>query len=354
MNRRALSRRQFVRLGFGALGGAALAAVDPRAATGRVPFLGTITQTHHFPAIREKAAAAARVTLVKGDSRYAIVSQSLKLIENDILNSIGGKRILLKPNVVLADNPLAVTHVDALRAILDFLKPHYKDRILVGEGGFHPTFDGFKAHGYLELEKSYNIKLVDLNAGPFVHRYVFGKEHNPIPVRINSLCLDPNVYIISAAPMKTHNYALVTLSLKNLLIGAPIKDEKSNDKALFHTGDTAVNDILHYNMFNLAQEAWPDLAVIDGFEAMEGNGPAWGMPFPARVALAGRDALAVDTLTTKIMGFDPKRVLYLAAMNEFGMGQGNLEKIGVEGTPLDQCQFKLKPHEKMAELYKLT
>jgi uncharacterized protein (DUF362 family) len=329
------------------MGGAALGGVAPAARAGR-------GQTHHFPALRTKVEAPARVSLVKGDDRYAIVTRSLELIENEFLGSIGRKKILLKPNVVLADNPLAVTHVDALRAILDFLKPHHKGQILVGEGGFHPTFDGYKAHGYLELEKSYNVKLVDLNAGPYVHRHVFGKEHNPILVRINSLCLDPEVYIISAARMKTHNFALVTLTLKNLLIGAPIKDEKSNDKGLFHTGDTAVNDILHYNMFHLAQEAWPDLAVIDGFEAMEGNGPAWGTPFSSKVALAGRDALAVDTLATQVMGFDPKRVLYLKAMNEFGMGQGDLDKIRVEGTPLDQCRYKLKPHEKMAELYKLT
>lgn len=29
-------------------------------------------------------------------------------------------------------------------------------------------------------------------------------------------------------------------------------------------------------MFHLAQKVYPDLAVIDGFEAMEGDGPAWG------------------------------------------------------------------------------
>lgn len=84
---------------------------------------------------------------------------------------------------------------------------------------------------------------------------------------------------------------------------------------------------------------------------MEGNGPAWGTAFPSHVALASRDPLAADTLATKIMGFDPKRVLYLSSMNEAGMGQGDLDKINVIGTPLDQCLYKYKPNEKMAELY---
>ena len=47
------------------------------------------------------------------------------------------------------------------------------------------------------------------------------------------------------------------------------------------------NDIIHFNMFHMAQEVYPDLAVIDGFTGMEGDGPRaerpWirASPFPA-------------------------------------------------------------------------
>ena len=350
MRKNTFSRRGFMKIGLGALGGLALG----RGSAGRAAGLLTgFPQAHSAPQLFTKVTSAARVSLIKGEDRYKNVTQALKAFENDILRSIGNKKILLKPNVVLADNPIAVTHVDAVRAILDFLTPHSKKTIIIGEGGHHKTFDGYKNAGYLELEKSYNAKLVDLNLGPYEYRYVFGAEHNPLPVRISSTCLDPDVYIISAAQMKTHNYVLVTLSLKNLLLGCPIKDDKSNDKALFHTAPTAVNDLCHFNIFHIAQDVFPDLAVIDGFEAMEGNGPAWGTALPAHVALASLDAVAADTVATKIMGFDPKRVLYLASMNEAGMGQGDLGKIIVTGTPLDQCLFHFKPHEKMAEVYGL-
>jgi len=339
-----------MKMGLGALGGLALG----RGSAGRAAeLLSGFSPTHSASQLFSRLTSAARVSLVKGEDRYKNVWQALKAQEDDILSSIGTKKILLKPNVVLADNPIAVTHVDAVRAILDFLAPHTKKTIIIGEGGHHKTFDGYKNAGYLELEKSYNAKLVDLNRDSFEYRYVFGVEHNPLPVRISSTCLDPDVYIISAAQMKTHNYVLVTLSLKNLLLGCPIKDEKSNDKGLFHTGPMAVNDICHFNMFHIAQDVFPDLAVIDGFEAMEGNGPAWGTAIPAHVALASLDAVAADTVATKIMGFDPKRVLYLASMNEAGMGQGDLEKIIITGTPLDQCLYKFKPNEKMAEVYGL-
>ncbi|MEW6456147.1 MAG: DUF362 domain-containing protein [Acidobacteriota bacterium] len=295
----------------------------------------------------------ARVTLVKGNDRREIVYRSLKLIEDEILKSIGNKRILIKPNLVLADNPLAVTHVDAIRATLDFLKPHYKKQILIGESSVHNTSDCFKNYGYLPLEKEYNVKIVDLNRSSYKYRYVLGKENQPVSIRIISSFLDPNLYIISAAQMKTHNIVLVTLSLKNILLGCPLNDYKKNDKGLMHTGPRAVNDICHFNMFHMAQEVYPDLAVIDGFEAMEGNGPAWGTPFDSRVSIASCDALAADTIATKIMGFDPNRILYLSAMSEAGMGQGDIEKIKVIGTPLEQCLYHFKPHEEMAKLYKL-
>jgi len=86
---------------------------------------------------------------------------------------------------------------------------------------------------------------------------------------------------------------------------------------------------------------------------MEGRGPGGGTPVDARVALASTDPLALDILTTKIMGFDPSQIMYLTAMAEAGMGQGDLDKIKVLGTPLEQCQYHFKPHDKMVEPYGL-
>jgi len=351
MNKNTLSRRHFLKgVGLGTMGGIILGGSNFCVASTR-----TITdeQQGRVRQLYKKVTGPAQVSLIKGNNRHDIVYQSLKNIENEVLSSIGDKKILIKPNMVLADNPLCATHVDAIRAILDFFTPHYKKQIIIGESSVHKTFDGYKNYGYLPLEKEYNVKLVDLNQDSFQYRYVFGEENRPLPVRIISTFLDPDVYIISAAQMKTHNKVLVTLSLKNVLLGCPLNDYKKNDKGLFHTRPTSVTDFCHYNMFHIAREVYPDLAVIDGFEAMEGNGPSWGTPFDSRIAIASLDALAADTLATKIMGFDPKRVLYLSAMTEAGYGQGEIEKINVLGTPLNQCLYNFKPHEEMGELYEL-
>jgi len=305
----------------------------------------------------QKQAPPAKVALVKGNDRREITFQALKKIEEQILSSLGDKKILIKPNFVSCDVPLCATHVDAIRAILDFLTPHYKQQIIIGESTAlkKQTPEGFKNYGYLALEKEYNVKLVDLNKDTYQYRYVFGKGHRPTPIRIISTFLDPDVYIISAAKMKTHDRVVTTLSLKNVLLGAPLNDYTKNDKWLTHTQYTFSREsLLHFNMFHLAQEIYPDLGVIDGFEAMEGNGPASGTPVDARVALASMDPLALDILTTKIMGFDPSQIMYLSAMAEAGIGQGDLDKIEVLGTPLEQCQYHFKPHEKMVEPYGFT
>ncbi len=298
-------------------------------------------------------APPARVSLFKGTDRREMVYNALKLIEDEVIGAIGGRGVWIKPNVVTPINPLGSLHVDAVRGILDFLRPHYKKTITIGEAATLDTWKGFETYGYLALEKEYNVKLVDLNrVGEFEYRYVIDKNNRPIPIRIVSAFLQPNRFMISAAPMKTHNIVLVTLSLKNVILGAPLNDYKTNDKGLMHTShnDTADN-ICHYNMFHIGQEVFPDLAVIDGFQAMEGKGPAWGTPVESRVVVAGRDPVAADTLAAKVMGFDARKVGYLAAMAEAGMGQGDLGKITVLGTPLTECLYHFKLDDRTAEMY---
>jgi uncharacterized protein (DUF362 family) len=87
---------------------------------------------------------------------------------------------------------------------------------------------------------------------------------------------------------------------------------------------------------------------------MEGDGPIDGTPVDTRLALASTDPLALDSLGTKIMGFDPTQIPYLSSMNEAGMGQGDLDKISVMGANLSDCLFKFKPHSLLAEPYGLV
>jgi uncharacterized protein (DUF362 family) len=286
------------------------------------------------------------VSLIKGNERRENVFKSLKLIENDVFSAIGDRQVLIKPNFVQTSRQLAASHVDAIRGILEFLRTSYKKEILIGESTANKegTFAGYRNYGYTALEKQYKARLVDLNTGAYEYRYVIDENNQPIPIRICQPFVDPKYYVISAAVMKTHGFVSVTLSLKNILLGAPINDYTKSDKGLMHKGPHGSwNDLCHFNMFHLAQDVYPDLAVIDGFEGMEGDGPSRGTPVDSRLAIASADPLAADTLGAKVMGFDPKKILYLSSMAAAGFGQGDVAKIRVLGHSIEECQQRYKP-----------
>jgi uncharacterized protein (DUF362 family) len=333
---------------------------------------------HGKKATFEKVLKPANVSLIKGNDARDNTFNALKNIEDEIMASLEGKkRILIKPNFVVVTTPLCATSVDSVRGILDFIRPRFNGPIEIGEAtvsgakgsglGTEGTFKGFKDYGYLPLEKEYGVKLLDLNLEPHSMHYIFNTAGNrPQAIRIISKYLDRDQYLISAGKMKTHNCVLVTMSLKNILMGAPKNDYKTqNDKFLMHSWSpetmrkgvkfTITKDtVLHYNLFQIAQIAYPDLGVVDAFTAMEGDGPIDGTPVDTRLALASTDPLALDSLGTKIMGFDPTQILYLSSMNEAGMGQGDLDKIKVIGTNLNECLFRFKPHSMLAEPYGLV
>jgi uncharacterized protein (DUF362 family) len=295
----------------------------------------------------QSPAEPSSAALIKGNDRAENIYKSLKLIEDQVFSGIRDKQVMIKPNFVQTSVQLAGTHADAIRGILEFLRPHYKKEIIIGEAAAtkEGTMAGYEHYGYKDLIRKYKVKLVDLNLGAYEYRYTIGAKNAPVPIRICSPMLDPNLYIISAAIMKTHGYVSVTLSLKNMLLGAPINDYKAkqSDKFQMHQGPHGEpDDIIHFNMFHMAQEVYPDLAVIDGFTGMEGDGPSRGTPVDSRIAVSSVDPLAADVLGTRLMGFDSKKILYLTSMSEAGMGQGNLDRIKVLGNRIEECSYRFK------------
>ena len=347
MNRsRHWNRREIMNLlGMGMVG-AATVPVTSLNAYAMKPEASPIYRSRGGSKLYQLPSELSTAALIRGNDRSENIYKALKLIENEVLSGIKGKRILIKPNFVQLNNQLAATHVDAVRGILEFLRPHYKKEILVGESSPYPdsaTTIAFKNYGYLDLVQRYKVRLVDLNLCGYEYRYTIGADNAPLPTRICAPYLDPNLYIISTAIMKTHSYASVTLSLKNVLLGAPLNDYKTSDKPHMHMGPHyEPNDIIHFNLFHMAQHVFPDLAVIDGFTGMEGDGPSRGTPVDSRIAVASVDPLAADVLGARVMGFNAKKIPYLASMTEAGMGQGDLTKITVLGNSIEECACRFK------------
>jgi uncharacterized protein (DUF362 family) len=284
---------------------------------------------------------SARIALTSGNNRADMVFRALQPFTKEIAKAIGDRRVVLKPNNVSINIPLASTHVDTLEGILEFLKSigKLKNAVIAESAANGPTLDGFNNFGYFRMTTKYKVRLVDLDQEPFDILYVFNeKDFRPHAIRMSHLLLDPNSYIVSVARMKTHDRVLATLSLKNIVFGAPVKDKdftfKSgsvSDKPIAHgSGFRGIN----YNLYSLSKQLHPDLSVIDGFEGMEGNGPSDGSPVDHRVCVAGLDWLAADRVAIELMGIDFARVGYLNFCAQTGSGIADLGKIEIIGENL--------------------
>lgn len=308
------------------------------------PLAGCGTKPAALPFVRRPVAdpGDARVHLVTGNERRQLMRDALEPYTEEIGRAVQGKRVLVKVNFVGTGQPLAVTHPDAVRGLLDFLTPLHDGTIVIGESkGFKPSFEEY---GYLPLAREYNVQLAELQEGRLSTRWILDEQLRPQTIRVVDIYFDPDIYLISLTRLKSHNAVVATLTLKNVIMGLPLKwpDRNINDKAKMHTTGRTPK-LLHYNLFHLANEVRPDLCVLDGFEGMEGNGPADGTSVDHRVALAGTDVVAVDRIGTELMGVPFENVGYLGFCAQAGLGQGDRSRIRITGeNPADHLRtYKL-------------
>ena len=284
-----------------------------------------------------------QVALVAGSNRAEMVFNALKPFAKEIAQAVGNRRIIVKPNMVEKDIPLCATHKDTIEGILEFYKSINKlDNVVIAESiAFGQANDCYECYGYIPVAEKYKVKLLDLDEHPYQMHYVMDEaDFQPKPIRVSALLTDRNNFVMSSARMKTHGVVVATLSLKNLVFGSPLKtpgysshnvtNATSGKKTLHGNGFRAVN----YNMYALAYHVRPDLAFVDGYEGMEGNGPTLGTPVDHRVCIAGLDWMSVERVGLELMGINPAHVGYLNFCAESGMGQFDLSKIEIVGEQL--------------------
>ncbi len=329
----------------------------------------------------------ATVALTRRTTRRESVAAALEAIA-DRVDLRGVRRVLIKPNFVSTRNPLAATHVDAVRAVLDFLRPRYEGPIAVAEGAaLTPTRDGFRNYGYEPLVEEYGVTLLDLNADETVEVTVYDRRLRPMRLQLARTAAEAD-FRISVCPPKTHDTVIVTLSIKNMVMGALVNPHADRGAATGKGGRLVVRlgrmapawlrgaplaervkgallggprgsqkmamhqgiPVINLNLALVAPVVWPHLAVIDGWEGMEGAGPGHGDPVPWRVALAGTDPLAVDGLTAHLMGFDPAGVGYLHYCHLLGLGTADLSQIEVVGDLRpEEAVRPFRPHPTVEE-----
>lgn len=248
------------------------------------------------------------------------VKKSMDLIGGINLFVKPGMKVLLKPNLLSERVPEdgVDTHPEVVRAVARLVKeagatPYIGD----SPGGYGKNIDKiFEMSGVRAVAEEEGIELKKFTASRFVDgipisRYVFDSD-----------C------IISIPKFKTHSITVLTAAVKNMF-----GTVTGLYKAECHSRAPREPDFAKI-MAKVYSIARPNLTVVDGIVAMEGDGPASGSPRNMRLIMAGEDAVAVDSCLTKIMGLNPLDILITKEAYEAGLGEADFSRIKVLGDDL--------------------
>jgi uncharacterized protein (DUF362 family) len=316
------------------------------------------TQRSRFsiPRIVLSSDVSSRVGLIKGNDRKQNMLECLDQIKGDIRQGIGNKQVVIKTNFTMSNAP-ADTHVEIVRAICDTISPFYTKKIIVTEsqGGQRPVQSDWAQFDYYALEDEYNIELRDGWDDPHSPLTILDWNWQPRQVLVNEFWRSADVYLISAAVLKRHVTAVVSLSLKNVLMGSIWNQNGINHRVHMHVGMRWDNPALSMNrwddpvfaqqfqldQFLIGQHTAPDLAVIDGWEGMEIE-ETHGPLVDSRLALASTDFLAADRVGCALMNVDFEHVGALNHCYNASMGNADLRKIQILGHTIDACRKRYR------------
>ncbi len=222
-----------------------------------------------------------RVALIEGASRRTNAYNAMDAVRDDLVPKLAST-VLIKPNFLTSTNQLASTHVDAVRGVIDFLMSveNPPEEIIVAEGG-NEAFSGeaFMVFGYRSLNEEYDvpIRLVDLNQEEEWREetvHLMGDETATVRMPVSVLDCPCT---ISLAIAKTHDGCIVTLALKNMIMGSICKKDRIHIHGYRTHKDRHLPDevrLININMARMARHLMPDIAIIDGVVGLEGNGPS--------------------------------------------------------------------------------
>jgi uncharacterized protein (DUF362 family) len=279
-----------------------------------------------------------RVSIVRAES-YSHDLESLVrriLVEHRVV--IVGKKILLKPNLVEFRSEAPVNTQPAfVAAAAEAFRSLGAAEVLIAEGPGHrrTTLDLASSAGYFDAMPKFENHFTDLNLDDVVRVAI------PDPFSYLSELYLPHTalrcdLLVSLPKMKTHHWTGATLSMKNLF-GLVPGGVYGWPKNLLHWAgiDECIADL--HSLFPR------QFCLVDGIEAMEGNGPILGSRIGAGVIVAGAHPPSVDATCCRIMQIDPEKVRYLRLVaTRSGRNLSSMQQLG-ESVSSVQRRFALLP-----------
>ena len=252
-----------------------------------------------------------------------------------------GDRVLIKPNLVTPSSWPVTTNPRVLESIAGIAREMGASKVYLGDSssfrgkpdygtGSWKNEDVFTKTGLDEMAKARDIELVDFDRQEYFsvdipQGVVFRRA------KIPRLVTEMDA-IINVPVLKTHFETLVTLGIKNL--HGFLHD---TDKPRYHRND------LSQKLVDILRVITPTFTVIDGIKGIEGFGPlASGDILEMDLLLGGKDVVAVDAVSSEVMGIDAMEVETTRIANAQGLGVGLLNDIQVKGEAIEDVRRVFK------------
>jgi uncharacterized protein (DUF362 family) len=249
-----------------------------------------------------------------------LLMDGLRLFRLNVLR----KSVLLKPNLV-EDLPGPVnTNADLIGAAARCFLRLGAARVVIGEGPGHQrdTELVVQAANLKPHLADRRIDFVDLNRDELARVKLKADYSGLGELWLPRTVLDSD-FIVSMPKVKTHHWAGVTLSLKNMF-GIVPGMKYGWPKNLLHWHG------IHECILDICATVPTHFVIADGITAMEGNGPLQGTARDLGKIVVADDPVAADATCARLMGLDPLRVQHLSDGGRF-LGNLNANRIMMLG-----------------------
>ena len=269
-----------------------------------------------------------------------VIGRGLKELGVDVRQ----KRVVLKPNLVEYEPGTVInTHANVIVGAAHALKRAGAKEVIVAEGPGHRRDIEYliTSTGLFDHLREERLTFIDLNVDDVrptrLRSWFTGLSELSLPATI----LDADL-VVSMPKLKTHHWAGITCSMKNL----------------FGTVPGAVygwpKNLLHFkgidrSILDLNATVRPGLSIVDAIVGMEGDGPIMGTAKPVGAILMGTDLVAVDATAARLMRLRPERIAYLAEARHY-LGNVDANRIEIRGERLERYASPFQVLEPFAEL----
>lgn len=257
----------------------------------------------------------------------------------ELLPSLQGKRVLLKPNMVEFERDTTInTNALVVASAADAALRLGAREVIVAEGPGHRRDVEYLlgVTGLFEHLQDRRLTFVDLNHDDVVwtplKSHFTGFSELALPASLVAADV-----VISMPKLKTHHWAVLTCGMKNLFGTVP-GSVYGWPKNVLHVAG------IENSILDLAATIQPHFTIVDGIVGMEGDGPIMGTARHVGALIMGQDVVAVDATCARLMGVDPTRVRYLADAGRF-LGHIDERVIDMRGEPMARfaTTFALPP-----------